>query len=283
MLSCLIILNSRQGFLDEFLDFFELVFIALLSTLDLSKKFDFGVMGLLLDEVKLLLVEGEMVLNGCFEVALDFLKLFRNTLDSWSLSVGHEKDMAELPLEIITIDLNVLLVHDLSETIDILNLLLDNQLISIADNSDKEVQEYNEEQDDIQEVENQPDYWHHNVGEYGIVVDTIHPVFILRRGNITNSVSGSLQYINNYIRNTRVSWIIKAGTDELIESRNGNNEHHHERKETSNFSKTSSQENHQVTNWFVHSQKGDQLHDSREEDQNVNNQEWSIDSAIFFC
>lgn len=66
--------------------------------------------------------------------------------------------MIELSLEIVTIDLNVFLVHDLSETIDILNLLLDNQLISIADNSDKEVQEYNEEQDDVQEVENQPDY-----------------------------------------------------------------------------------------------------------------------------
>jgi 5'(3')-deoxyribonucleotidase len=68
-----------------------------------------------------------------------------------------------LSLKIITIDLNVLLVHDLSETIDVLNLFLDNILVAITDNSDKEIQEYNQEDDDVENIEYQPDDTDHEL------------------------------------------------------------------------------------------------------------------------
>lgn len=66
-------------------------------------------------------------------------------------------------LKVITIDLNVLLVHDLSETIDVLNLFLDNILVAITDNSDKEIQEYNQEDDDVENIEDQPDNTDHEL------------------------------------------------------------------------------------------------------------------------
>jgi 5'(3')-deoxyribonucleotidase len=66
-------------------------------------------------------------------------------------------------LKVITIDLNVLLVHDLSETIDVLNLFLDNILVAITDNSDKEIQEYNQEDDDVENIEYQPDDTDHEL------------------------------------------------------------------------------------------------------------------------
>jgi 5'(3')-deoxyribonucleotidase len=66
-------------------------------------------------------------------------------------------------LKVITIDLNVLLVHDLSETIDVLNLFLDNILVAITDNSDKEIQEYNQEDDDVENIEDQPDDTDHEL------------------------------------------------------------------------------------------------------------------------
>ena len=64
---------------------------------------------------------------------------------------------------VITIDLDILLVHVLSETIDVLNLFLDNILVSITDNSDKEIQEYNEENDDVENIEDQPDNTDHEL------------------------------------------------------------------------------------------------------------------------
>jgi 5'(3')-deoxyribonucleotidase len=66
-------------------------------------------------------------------------------------------------LKVITIDLNVLLVHYLSETIDVLNLFLDNILVAITDNSDKEIQEYNQEDDDVENIEDQPDDTDHEL------------------------------------------------------------------------------------------------------------------------
>jgi 5'(3')-deoxyribonucleotidase len=66
-------------------------------------------------------------------------------------------------LKVITIDLNVLLVHYLSETIDVLNLFLDNILVAITDNSDKEIQEYNQEDDDVENIEYQPDDTDHEL------------------------------------------------------------------------------------------------------------------------
>jgi len=109
------------------------------------------------------------------------------------------------------------------------------------------------------------------------VVNTICPVSIFGRGNIADSVPGSLHDIDNDVRNTRVSLIIKTGADKLIECRDGDNEKQHEGKETSDISKTSIQQCNQVTNGFEHSQKGDQLHGCREEDQKVDDEKGSID------
>ena len=109
--------------------------------------------------------------------------------------------------------------------------------------------------------------------------DGIYPVRILGRGNITDSVPGSLHDIDNDVRNTRVYILIfiKCGTDKLIECRNSDNEKEDEGKETSDISKTGSQKCYQVANGFEHSQKGDQLHGCREQDQKVNDEKWSID------
>ena len=74
--------NNVKSLSDELLDFIELILIGLLGTLNFLEKFDFGVLSLLLDEVKLLLVEGAMVLERCLEVIFDYLELFWKTLDS---------------------------------------------------------------------------------------------------------------------------------------------------------------------------------------------------------
>lgn len=193
------LLQRLHSLLDELLDLILLLLILLLRALNFLEKFNFGLLSLLLDEVELLLVEGVMVLDRSLEVGFDLLQLFWDALDSRSLSVFHDKDVVVPSLEIITIDLNVLLVHDLSETIDILKLFLDNILVTITDDSNKEIQEYDQENDDVENVEDRPDDSDHDLRENGIVVEAVHPVSILRCRNIPDSVPGGLHDVDNNV------------------------------------------------------------------------------------
>lgn len=162
-------------------------------------KLGLGIRSLPLDERKLFLIEPVLLINGITNHLFQLFELNWNTLSLFLILLGHKENLVATFFErILAPNFNIFLRKLRSKEVDIVDRFLSNFTVSLWDDSDEEVHKNDQKEDDVGEVEDDPNDSDHDFGEEPVMTmfNLCFPEHVLGSGDISNGISCGLHDVH---------------------------------------------------------------------------------------